>query len=186
MTTSMNGSISPGTGPEELPTPSVPDINQPVSPGTGPEELPTPSVPDINQPVSPGTGPEELPTPSLPSRPSPGGGTRYCPYGYRAATVRNNQTFTDLLLENNVSYQAMRAANPSLPTTRLAPGTRYCAPPTGTRQLCASGTTSYIMGQGENLYTLTQTLGLSPALLLSANPSLAPGDFVPGRVICIY
>lgn len=162
------------------------EINEPATPEIGPEGLPTPSLPG-NEPASPGTGPEELPTPSLPGQPSTGGGgmTRYCPLGYRAATVRNNQTFTDLLLENNVSYDAMRSANPSLPTTRLSPGTRFCAPPSGTRRLCPNGTYSYIMSQGENLYTLTQTTGLSPAIILSNNPSLAPGDFVPGRVICL-
>ena len=41
------------------------------------------------------------------------------------------------------------------------------------------------MEQGENLYTLTQTIGVSPALLLISNPTLAPSDFVPGRVICV-
>ena len=162
------------------------EINESASPPIGPEGLPTPSLPG-NEPAAPGTGPEELPTPALPAQPSTGGGTvtRYCAAGYRAATVRDNQTFTDLLLENNVSYDAMRAANPSLSTTRLAPGTRYCAPPSGTRRLCSNGGYSHIMRQGENLYTLTQSTGLSPALLLSANPSLAPGDFVPGRVICL-
>lgn len=164
-------------------------INQPVTPGEGPEGFPTPSLPDINQPATPGEGPEGLPTPSLPSQPQPPivvvPPQRFCPAGYRATTVQNNQSFTDLLLENNVSYQALRNANPSLPTTRIAPGTRYCAPPSGSRRLCGSGTTSYIMEQGENLYTLTQTIGVSPALLLISNPTLAPSDFVPGRVICV-
>ncbi len=159
-------------------------INQPATPGEGPEGLPTPSLPD-NQPATPGEGPEGLPTPSLPGPTRPGNIIRYCPYGYRAATVQNNQTFTDLLLENNVSYQAMRSANPNLPTTRIAPGTRYCAPPPSTRGLCTNGTTSYIMGQGESLYTLTQTIGVSPGLLLISNPTLAPSDFVAGRVICV-
>ena len=95
------------------------------------------------------------------------------------------QTFTDLLLENNVSYRAMQLANPRLPTTRLAPGTPYCAPPAYSRRLCPRGSRSYAMGVGESLDTLVETEGLSPALLLAANPTLAPGDFVPGRVICL-
>lgn len=158
-------------------------IDQPVNPGIGPEGLPTPALPD-GEPAAPGPGPVELPTPSLPSTPQviP---IRQCPVGYRAATVQNNQTFTDLLIENNVSYQAMRAANPSLPTTRIAPGTRYCAPPSQSRRLCASGYSSYVMELGENLYALTQRFGASPGLLLAANPMLAPSDFIPGRVVCV-
>ncbi|MEG0127493.1 MAG: LysM domain-containing protein, partial [Clostridia bacterium] len=100
-------------------------------------------------------------------------------------TVDNNQTFTDLLLENNVSYQAMRYANPNLPTTRLAPGTRYCAPPAQSRALCENGYISYVMELGETLYALTRKLGVSPEMLLVANPTLAPSDFIPGRVICV-
>lgn len=155
-------------------------LEQPVTPGIGPEGLPTPSLPD-NQPAAPGPGPVELPTPSLP------GGTpaRRCPAGYRSASVVNNQTFTDLLIENDVSYQALRAANPALPTTRLSPGTRYCAPPAQSRRLCAAGNFSYVMELGEDLYSLTQTFGLSPGQLLFTNPMLAPSDFIPGRVICV-
>lgn len=178
----MNQPVTPGEGPEGLPTPSLPSDQQPVTPGEGPEGLPTPSLPSDQQPVTPGEGPEGFPTPSLPSQPNIG---RRCPIGYRPAVVRNNQSFTDLLLENDVSYQAMRNANPYLSTNRIAPGTRYCAPPAMSRQLCSNGTTTYIMEQGQNLSVLARTTGLSPALLLAYNPTLAPSDFVPGRVVCL-
>ena len=60
----------PGTGPEELPTPSLPgedgasgaDPETPATPGTGPLPLPTPSLPST--PAQPST-----PTPSVPSIP---------------------------------------------------------------------------------------------------------------------
>jgi len=158
-------------------------INIPAQPEIGPEGLPTPSVPDMeNMPAQPGEGPAELPTPSL-----PGSGTIVyrCPLNYTPKVTTGSQTFTDLLLENNVSYRAMQLANPNLPTTRLAPGTPYCAPPAYSRRLCPYGARSYAMGVGESLETLVETEGISPALLLAANPTLAPGDFVPGRVICL-
>lgn len=167
------------------------EFNRPASPNEGPAGLPTPDITD-NIPAQPGEGPVDSPTPvvplppqSIPVRPQPVPIGRRCPIGYRRGTVQGNQSFTDLLLENNVSYNAMQAANPGLPTTRLAPGTVYCAPPSGSRRVCAYGTRSYVMSQGETIYTLVRTLGISAGRLLQANPSLAPGDFLPGRVICL-
>lgn len=158
-------------------------INIPAQPDT--PDLPTPALPDNAQPAQPGEGPEGLPTPTLPESGVVPGIVYRCPLGYTAKVTANGQTFTDLLLENNVSYRAMQLANPRLPTTRIAPGTPYCAPPAYSRRLCPQGTRSYAMGVGETLETLVETEGLSPALLLAANPTLAPGDFQPGRVICL-
>lgn len=156
-------------------------IDIPAQPEIGPEGLPTPGVSADDQPAQGTEGPEGLPTPSL-----PGGGVVYrCPLGYTAKVTTGSQTFTDLLLENNVSFRAMQLANPNLPTSRLAPGTPYCAPPANARRLCPRGMRSYAMGVGESLTTLVETEGLSPALILAANPTLAPGDFSPGRVICL-
>ena len=155
-------------------------LDQPVTPGIGPEGLPTPSLPD-QQPVTPGIGPEGLPTPSL-----PGPEVGYsCPIGYAARTTRRGQTFTDLLLENDVSYSALLGANPTLNTGRVTPGVRYCAPPAGSRRLCRAGSSTYVMGIGEDFNTLRETMGYSASDLLSQNPSLAPSDFQPGRVICV-
>lgn len=156
-------------------------MNFPAAPGEGPEILPTPSLPN-NQPAQPGTGPEGLPTPSLPGGSTP---TRQCPAGYRARTTQRGQTFTDLLLVNDVSYQAMRATNPSLSTTRIAPGTFYCAPPALSRRLCTTGSVSYVMEQGDDLNSLARLAAVSPGTLLWYNPNLAPSDFVAGRVVCL-
>lgn len=166
------------------------ELNQPAAPDIGPEELPTPA---LDTPASPGEGAAGLPTPALPEQSlppespvsPPQTNTRVCPVGYRQARVQNNQSFTDLLLENNVSYNALRSANPDLSVTRLAPGTVYCAPPSGSRILCTSGSRSYIMEDGESLSSLSRSLGISVGRLLLANPTLAPGDFIPGRVICL-
>ena len=160
------------------------EFNRPAAPNEGPAGLPTPDIIE-NVPAQPGEGPAGMSTPAVPVQPQPVPTPRRCPGGYRRGVVENNQSFTDLLLENNVSYDAMRAANPSLPTTRLAPGTVYCAPPSGSRRICTYGSRSYVMSQGETIYTLVRTLGISAGRLLQVNPSLAPGDFLPGRVICL-
>ncbi len=165
------------------------DINSlPAQPGEGPENLPTPTLPSIDdQPAQPGEGPAELPTPSLPSQPViPSLPVHRCPTGYRQGVTQNNQTFTDLLLDYDVSYSAMRGANPTLPTSRLAPGTVFCAPPVGSRKFCTNGASStYIMGVNDTLDSIALSLGVDPGRLLRLNPNLAPRDFVPGRVICL-
>lgn len=160
-------------------------IDVPSVPQEGPVELPTPALPSDDQPASPGEGPVELPTPVLPSTPQVVYPIRICPLGYQASVVQNGQTFADLLLLHNVSWQAMRAANPTLPTTRLVPGTRYCVPPAQSRRLCPSGSYTYVMNDGENLATLSQDFGIAPGLFLSVNTQLAPSDFTGGRVICV-
>lgn len=179
----FNRPAAPGEGSVGLPTPELSE-SVPAAPGEGPLGTPTPDLSD-STPAAPGEGPLGTPTPSLPGGIRPVPITRRCPSGYRRSVVQNNQSFTDLLIENNVSYNALRYANPDLPTTRLAPGTIYCAPPSGSRRVCTYGSRSYVMSQGETIYTLVRTLGISPGRLLQANPSLAPGDFLPGRVICL-
>ncbi|MBR5545757.1 MAG: hypothetical protein IKU70_02120 [Clostridia bacterium] len=159
----------PGEGPVILPTPDASADNQPAQPEEGPSGLPTPEV------VPQVTSPQVIPVPQV----------TLCPLGYSRGIVQNGQTFTDLLLQHNVSWQAMRLANPTLPTTRLAPGTRYCIPPAGSRRLCPSGTDSYVMGQFEDLNTLSELFGVAPGVFLSVNTQLAPGDFTAGRVVCV-
>lgn len=158
-------------------------IDVPAQPDEGPVAIPTPDVSD--QPAAPGEGPVELPTPSLPAQPQITIPIRLCPAGYSRGAVQNGQTFTDLLLQHNVSYQAMRSANPGLPTTRLSPGTLYCVPPSGSRRLCPSGAQSYVMGEYEDLNTLAELFGVSPGVFLALNTQLAPSDFTAGRVVCV-
>lgn len=179
--------IDPLSGAETPPfvSPALPDNSQPAAPGEGPEGLPTPALPDLQQPAAPGEGPLGLPTPSLPSRPQVALPVRRCPTGYTAAEVRHGQRFTDLLLEHNVSYEALRSANPTLSTSMPQAGTRYCVPPALSRRLCPSGSQSYVMGPGDTLRGLARLLDMDPGALLITNPNLAPGDFIPGRVVCL-
>ncbi len=148
---------------------------------------------DDFQPAEPDT--PYLPTPSLPSTPAqpsrppvvivpsqPTGGS--CPSGYTRDIVRAGQTYTDLLLRHNVSYRAMRSANPRLSPGYLTVGQSYCAPPTGSRQTC-SGLKTYTILPGEDLETLASDLRTTKGRLLALNPTLLPSDFSSGTVICI-
>ena len=159
-------------------------IDVPAQPGEGPSALPTPETDTSNQPAQSDEGPQQLPTPEA-TPPVVVVPVQRCPAGYSQGIVQNGQTFTDLLLAHDVSWQAMRVANPSLSTTRIAPGTRYCIPPSGSRRLCPSGTQSYVMGQFEDLNTLSELFGVSPGLFLTVNTQLAPSDFSAGKVVCV-
>lgn len=145
-----------------------------------------------NQPAEPST--PILPTPSLPSQPSqpstppvviiPTPPANTCPSGYTQDIVRSGQTYADILLRHNVSYRAMRTANPRLSPGYLVVGQRYCAPPSGTRQVCQNLRT-YTVLPGEDLETLAADLRITKGRLLSLNPTLLPSDFTEGTVICI-
>ena len=142
-----------------------------------------------NQPAEPST--PILPTPSLPSQPStppvvivPTPVPNTCPTGYTRDTVRSGQTYADLLLRHNVSYRAMRSANPRLSPGYLIVGQSYCAPPSGTRQVCQN-LRSYTVLPGEDLETIAAKLRITKGRLLALDPSLLPTDFTEGTVICI-
>ena len=166
-------------------------VNQPANPNEGPAGLPTPSLPGSNTPASPGEGPAGLPTPSLPSQPSipvppiviqP---VQRCPLDYNPGTVLDGQSYADLLIQNDISWNAMRAVNPGINPLRPVAGTPYCAPPAGSRRLCPTGASSYVMNSGDTLYSIARENGISVQRLLQVNSSLAPSDFIPGRVICM-
>ena len=154
---------------------SVNGNNQPAEPTT--PILPTPSLP--SQPITP-SRPTTPPVVILPSTPT----VNTCPSGYTRDIVRSGQTYTDLLLRHNVSYRAMRSANPRLSPGYLVVGQTYCAPPTGTRQTC-TGLQTYTILPGEDLETLASSLNTTKGRLLALNPTLLPSDFSSGTVICI-
>lgn len=165
-----------------------PDVPfQSITPGT---EICLPAAVITTQPGGPvldGTGmddntvtPQRPLQPIVPSRP-----TVYCPIGHTAQRVRAGQTYADLLIDLNVSYKAMRNANPSLRPGAMMAGTVYCAPPAGTREIC-SASRSYTIEEGDNLSSIARRLNTTTGRLLMLNPTLLPTDFSqPGVVICI-
>lgn len=108
-----------------------------------------------------------------------------CPVGYKPKTIQKGQTYADLLVDSNVSYRAMRAANPDIRPGRMIAGTQFCAPPYGTRQVCGRSYKSYTIQPGETLDTLATALNTTRGRLLMANPTLVPTDFSSGTVICV-
>ena len=130
----------------------------------------------------PAPTPAPIPTPIPTPPPSPAAN---CPPGYTSGAVRYQETYGDILLRYNISYQAFRLSNPQLTLDRLLPGQRYCIPPMGSRGLCQVGANSHVMDQGENLLGVASRFQTTPAALLRLNANLAPADFVPGRVICV-
>lgn len=152
------------------------DAQTPVIPLPDDEEGPT--APDDSQiPVIPLPNPGE--SPAIPDTPQ-----RVCPSGYTRFSVQTGQSYADLLIAHNVSYRAMRSANPQLMPGYLIAGTEYCAPPAGTRQVC-TGLRSYTIQPEETLDTLAARLRTTRGRLLALNPTLLPSDFSSGTVICI-
>lgn len=165
-----------------------PDIPfQSIAPGT---EICLPATvitPQPGGPVLDGTGMDDNTVmPNLPLQPIiPNRPTFSCPIGYAAQRVRSGQTYADLLVENNVSYKAMRNANPSLRPGAMVTGAYYCAPPAGTRETCTPRR-SYAIQDGDNLTAVARRLNTTTGRLLMLNPTLLPTDFSnPGVVICI-
>ncbi len=148
-----------------------PDIEGPASPGpSDPGQIPVIPLPPII--TEPGIEPPAYP-----------GIT--CPVGYTAQNIRPGQTYADLLVDLNVSYRAMRSANPNLSPGSMVAGTPYCAPPRGARQACCCDTHLYTMLRGETLNSLAISLNTTRGRLLMLNPNLLPSDFTEGTVICI-
>ena len=108
-----------------------------------------------------------------------------CPSGYGSGSVRYGQSYADLLIANDVSYQAFQQANPQLSPSRLIPGQQYCVPPRQPAPTCPSGTTRMVIPEGETLNNLAINLRTTPGRLLRLNPTLAPSEFTAGRQICV-
>ena len=125
-------------------------------------------------------------SPQIPSQPSqPSTPTLSCPTGYAAHRVQRGQTYADLLIDLNVSYQALRNANPTLRPGFLVAGTSFCAPPSGSRTACV-GNRTYVVQDGDNLNSIARRLGTTNGRMLMLNPTLLPTDFSQaGTTICI-
>ncbi len=146
-----------------------------VPAANGPDTRAAP-VPGPPQPAPRPAPPSPQPRPPQPPRPAP---QPPCPPGYRQGAVQPGERLEDLLVRFDVSYRAMRAANPAL-SDQPQPGQRYCAPPAGSR-----GCRTYTLAPGDTLERAAARLRTTPGALLRLNPAMAPRDFSGGRVICI-
>jgi len=108
-----------------------------------------------------------------------------CPSGYTSGSVRYGQTYADILIANDISYERFRLANPQLSPTTLVPGQRYCVPPRQSAPACPNGTTRTTIPEGETLSGLASNLRITVGRLLRLNPTLAPSEFTAGRQICV-
>lgn len=154
---------------------------------TGGDVICIPAESTPNSPVQDGTGSDNnTVAPSTPLQPiTPMNPSISCPVGYQAHRVQAGQTYADLLTSLNVSYKAMRNANPSLRPGSLVAGSLYCAPPAGTREVCSQHR-SYAVQEGDTLSSIAQAQNTTPGRLLMANPTLLPTDFSQaGTIICI-
>lgn len=136
-----------------------------------------------DEPVGDGTANDQntvTPQPVVPSAPGVS-----CPIGYTARRVRSGQTYADLLIDLNVSYKALRTANPTLRPGRMTVGAAYCAPPAGSREPC-TGRPRYTVAEGDSLARIAARVNTTAGRLLMLNPTLLPTDFSQsGTVICL-
>ena len=164
----------PPPNPQPQIRPSPPQPPQPPRPPQPPQPPHPPRPPQPPQPPQPPRPPQPPQPPRPPQPPTPP-----CPPGYRQATVQPGDSIEDLLIRYDVSYRALRAANPSL-TDPPRPGQRVCVPPAGSR-----GCQSYQLARGDTLERAAARLRTTPGVLLRLNPTMAPRDFTQGRIICI-
>lgn len=103
-----------------------------------------------------------------------------------STAVRVTSTdFADYLVQYNISYAALSAANPGVDLTALVQGQRLCIPPAGSRGNCVNGAAAQELGADTTAAALAQQLGISLQSLMMANPTFTPTDFLKGRLVCI-
>lgn len=108
-----------------------------------------------------------------------------CPDGQTVHTVTRGQSFTDILVLYNISYAALQQANKDVNIGSLQVDQTLCIPPTGSRGTCASGIPPHLLATGDTLSVLAARYQTSVSAILATNATMAPTDFIPGRLICL-
>ena len=152
---------APGTGPESLPTPALPD-STPATPGTGPVELPTPALPGNGQ------GSSTAPIPSCPSR-------RY----YR---VSSGDTLRSIASRFGLTLEALMEANPGVTNNRLLVGQLLCLPACCTSVVCV---TRVRVPSGATFADFLTRYNVSYASLAAVNPGVNLLSLRAGQVLCV-
>ncbi|SKC89800.1 Predicted glycosyl hydrolase [Maledivibacter halophilus] len=106
-----------------------------------------------------------------------------CPGG-RVHTVNERDTLLTLATTYNVSFNALSEANPDVDFDNLRVGQQICIPPFTPSISCPGGRT-YIIRRGDTLSSIAENFVVSATEILKLNPTLAPGEFVEGILICL-
>ncbi len=113
-------------------------------------------------------------------------GDSACGAGFQQHAICAGQTYSQILVENDISYNAMRQINPDVRPSAPLVGQSYCVPEDpadlGT---CSGGRRTYRISQSLTLGELAAALNTTQGALLQLNPSLRPSNFVEGQIICI-
>ena len=153
-----------------------------AAPGTGPEELPTPALPD-NTPATPGPGPVELPTPALPGN-GQGSSTApipSCPSG-RYYRVSSGDTLRSIARRFGLTLEALMEANPGVTNNRLLVGQLLCLPACCTSVVCV---TRVRVPSGATFADFLTRYNVSYASLAAVNPGVNLLSLRAGQVLCV-
>ncbi len=107
-----------------------------------------------------------------------------CPAGTSSVRIQSTN-FVDYLVNYNISYAALAAANPNLDLDRLITGRQICIPPIGSRGNCSQGVGTQELAIDLTAAELAQQLRVTIAQLMKYNPNYTPTDFRRGRIICV-
>ncbi len=141
--------------------------------------------------ANPGVDPAQLTigqvicVPTAQPAPTPPPPAPLCPANYNVHTVTRGQTFVDVLVLYNISFFALQQANPNVNLNNLQAGQQLCIAPAGSRGVCATGKGPYQMVAGDTLSTMATRFRTSVGAIMVTNPTLAPTDFIAGRIICL-
>lgn len=153
-----------------------------AAPGTGPEALPTPALPD-NTPAAPGPGPVELPTPALPGN-GQGSSTAPCPScpSGRYYRVSSGDTLRSIASRFGLTLEALMEANPGVTNNRLLVGQLLCLPACCTSVVCV---TRVRVPSGATFADFLTRYNVSYASLAAVNPGVNLLSLRAGQVLCV-
>lgn len=108
-----------------------------------------------------------------------------CPIGTSPYQIKSGDTFAGIARKFNTTVQAIVSANPGVNPNTLRIGQTICVaqikpPPT----TCATQNT-YVVHQGETLYSIARSFNVTLGALTAANPTVSPNNIYPGMVLCI-
>ncbi|MSU03558.1 LysM peptidoglycan-binding domain-containing protein, partial [Tissierella pigra] len=114
-----------------------------------------------------------------------------CPGGV-IHTVTAGETAVDIMLRYNISLTTLADANPNVDLNNLRVGQELCIMPHQEMGCpCPPKYKQYKIDQcdvpttGSIIAALAQKFNTTVAELLIANPTMSPGDFVVGKIICV-